>query len=69
MDETKKLLNDRSNYRKLSTFDLWELTRYGVDVDWKELAIALAERVETVYDEAEAAFLADYECPRCEFSQ
>jgi hypothetical protein len=69
MNETKKLLNDRSNYRKLSTFELWELTRYGVDVDWKELAIALGERVGTVYDEAEARFLADYECPRCEFSQ
>lgn len=69
MTETNKLTNDRSHYRKLSTFDLWELTRYGVDVDWKELAIALGERIETVYDEAQAKFYEDYECPRCEFSK
>lgn len=69
MAETKQPTKDRSYYRKLSTFELWELTRYGVDVDWKELAIALADRIETVYDETEAKFLEDYECPRCEFSQ
>lgn len=69
MPETKKLTKDRSYYRKLSTFELWELTRYGVDEDWKELVIAVGERIATVYDEAEAKFLEDYECPRCEFSQ
>ena len=52
-----ELTKDRNYYRKLSTFELWEITRYGVDVDWKELAIALTERLDTirreVYDEVE----------------
>jgi hypothetical protein len=51
MTETKKLTKDRSYYRKLSTFELWEITRYGVDVDWKELAIVLGERLGTIRDE------------------
>lgn len=69
MDETKKLTKDRSYYRKLSTFELLEITHYSIDANWHELAIALGERVETVYDEVEAEFYEDYECPRCEFSQ
>ena len=51
MTETKKLTKDRNYYRKLNTFELWELTRYGIDVDWKELAIALGERLKTIRDE------------------
>lgn len=46
---------DRSYYRCLSTTALKEQIHYGIDVDWKELAIALTERLETirreVYDE------------------
>jgi hypothetical protein len=60
-------MKDRSHYRSLSTFELWELTRYGIDVDWKELAIALGERLGTIRDEIEVAFYEDFECPRCGF--
>ena len=42
---------DRSYYRKLSTSELMELSHYGIDVDWKELAIAVCERLETIRDE------------------
>lgn len=46
------MAKDRTYYRKLSTFELWETTRYGIDVtDWRELAIALAERLGTIRDE------------------
>jgi hypothetical protein len=45
---------DRSYYRKLSTAELEELTHYGIDVDWKELAIALTERLDTIRDEVYA---------------
>lgn len=69
MTETKELTKDRSYYRKLSTFDLWELTHYGIDVNWHELAIALGERISTVHDEIEASFYEDFECPRCGFTK
>jgi hypothetical protein len=42
---------DRSYYRKLDTSELREQVKYGVDVDWKELAIALSERLRTIRDE------------------
>jgi hypothetical protein len=46
---------DRSYYRCLSTTALKEQIHYGINVDWKELAIALSERLDTirreVYDE------------------
>lgn len=42
---------DRTYYRKLSTAELEELTHYGIDVDWMELAIAVCERLETIRDE------------------
>ena len=67
MTETKKIINDRSNYRKLSTFELWELTRYSTDANWHELAIVLGERLNTIRAEVEAEFYEDYECPRCGF--
>ena len=42
---------DRSYYRLLSTSELEELTHYGIDVDWHELAIAVCERLQTIRDE------------------
>lgn len=46
---------DRSFYRAMPTSELREQIHYGIDVDWKELAIALTERLDTirreVYDE------------------
>jgi hypothetical protein len=51
MTETNKLTKDRNYYRKLSVFELWEETKYGINVDWHELAIALGERLETIRDE------------------
>lgn len=46
---------DRDYYRALPTNELKEQVHYGINVDWKELAIALSERLETirreVYDE------------------
>jgi hypothetical protein len=47
---------DRSDYRRFSVFELWEETKYGIDVDWKELAIALSERLGTIRDEVYAEF-------------
>jgi len=48
---------DRSYYRAMTHNELREQAKYGVDVDWKELAIALTERLDTirreVYDEVE----------------
>jgi hypothetical protein len=44
-------MKDRSYYRKLDTSELREQVKYGVDVDWKELAIALSERLGTIRDE------------------
>jgi uncharacterized linocin/CFP29 family protein len=42
---------DRDYYRMLSTSELEQLTHYGKDVDWRELAIALAERLADIRDE------------------
>jgi len=42
---------DRSYYRRLATSELEQLTHYGKDVDWQELAIALAERLADIRDE------------------
>ena len=52
---------DRSYYRKLSTFELMELSHYGIDVDWKELAIAVCERLETIRDEVYTEVTEEYE--------
>ena len=47
--------HDRCDYRSMHTSELKEQATYGINVDWKELAIALTERLETirreVYDE------------------
>jgi hypothetical protein len=42
---------DRSYYRRLTTSELEQLTHYGKDVDWRELSIALAERLADIRDE------------------
>jgi hypothetical protein len=42
---------DRTYYRTMSTRELREEVKYGINVDWKELAIALAERLMTIRDE------------------
>lgn len=46
---------DRDYYRGMTTRELKEQVHYGINVDWKELAIALTERLDTirreVYDE------------------
>jgi hypothetical protein len=42
---------DRNYYRRLTTSELEQLTHYGKDVDWQELAIALAERLADIRDE------------------
>lgn len=45
---TKRIIiggKDRDHYRGLSTAELLEQVHYGIDVDWKELSIALTERL------------------------
>jgi len=39
---------DRSYYRALSHNALREEADYGINIDWKELAIALTERLDTI---------------------
>lgn len=63
---------DRDHYRCQTTIALKEEVRYGVAVDWMELAIALAERLDTVRDEVydEVGADKDYDgewnyCPKC----
>ena len=49
------IIKDRNYYRAMSLKELREQAKYGINVDWKELAIALTERLNTirreVYDE------------------
>lgn len=47
--ETK--MHDRNYYRMLTNAELVEQVRYGQDVNWHELAIVLAERLETVRED------------------
>ena len=47
---------DRSYYRALTHNALREEADYGINVDWKELAIALSERLDTIRDEVYAEF-------------
>lgn len=49
---------DRDVYRDMKNPMLLEEVHYGVHVDWKELAIALAERLEKASR--------PQECPLCE---
>lgn len=39
---------DRNDYRCMSTRDLQEEVKRGLHVDWQELAIVLAERLDTI---------------------
>lgn len=49
------MLKDRNDYRSMTTKELQEEVHYGTTVNWQELAIAMAERLDTirreVYDE------------------
>ena len=51
-------MKDRNHYRTMAHKELREQATYGINVDWKELAIALTERLDTirreVYDEVAA---------------
>lgn len=42
---------DRDYYRQMDTRELKEQVHYGINVDWKELAIALSERLDTIRNE------------------
>lgn len=42
---------DRTDYRAMSNDELINESDYGINVDWKELAIALAERLEANYED------------------
>lgn len=39
---------DRNDYRCMATKELQEEVQRGVNVNWQEIAIALAERVDTI---------------------
>ena len=43
--------HDRNYYRMLSNAELVELATYEQDTNWHELAIVLAERLETVRED------------------
>ena len=40
-------MKDRNDYRSMDSKQLCEETRYAVSPNWEELAIALAERLQT----------------------
>jgi hypothetical protein len=44
----RKMTKDRNYYRNLDTALLKEEIHYGINVNWQELAIALAERLNTI---------------------
>jgi hypothetical protein len=39
---------NRNDYRTMHTSQLQEEVRYAINPDWQELAIALAERLDTI---------------------
>lgn len=49
---------DRADYRQMDTKQLEEEVHYGLNVDWHELCIALAERIDTIRGET----LAEMDC-------
>lgn len=51
---------DRTYYRQQTKAELLDEAKRGLNVDWQELCIALAERVEGEEYEARA-----WECPHC----
>lgn len=42
------MAKDRNDYRCMYTKQLQEEVCYGINVDWQELAIALAERLDII---------------------
>ena len=42
---------DRDYYRTMPVSELREQVHYGINVDWKELAVALTERLDTIRNE------------------
>lgn len=66
---------DRDHYRCQTTIALKEEVRYGINVDWHELAIAMAERLDDIrretLDEVGAGEGYDGEwnyCPDCGYA-
>lgn len=53
---------DRNYYRMLSTSELEHLNHYGTDENWKELAIAVCERLQTIRDEVYAEVTEGCDC-------
>ena len=53
---------DRSYYRAMTHDALQEEVTYGINVDWKELAIALGERLDTIRDEVYKETRCDCDC-------
>lgn len=51
-------MKDKHYYRSLTNGELIEEVRRGIHVEWQELAVVLAERVESQER--------DWECPNCE---
>jgi len=43
------MTRDRDHYRGMPTKELYEEVHYGTSVDWKELALAMSERLEDCY--------------------
>ena len=39
---------DRNDYHSMDTRQLQEEIRYGINVDWQELATVMAERLDTI---------------------
>lgn len=54
---------DRTDYRSMSTQELIDETKYAIGPQWKELAIALAERLEKKQRQLEGQHY-DYEADR-----
>jgi len=42
---------DRTDYRTMDNAELINQSDYGIDVDWKELALVLAERLESITED------------------
>lgn len=57
---TQTITKDRTHYRALTDAELIEEAKRGVRVDWRELGLVLAERLET-NREPEPRY-----CPQCD---
>jgi len=42
---------DRNDYRAMTDMELINESVYGINVDWKELALVLAERLESITED------------------